>query len=155
MPSRRFRRTITAALEARARGLLGHNGTALLYTELWLMAGRSITLLARDLGREITPAPSRGFVSTVVNRLEPDARERIAAARRAGRDPATCIPLIALFAPGLAKQLVAELTAGRPVRPPPPRAPLSPEQVPAWARMLLYPEEQTVATPDGGGFGST
>lgn len=94
-----LRRALTAALAERARTLLGEDATALDYVAAWVRAGLSMralaTLLAFDVGRSL----SRGFVSFTCQRLEPQARTRIRAARLAARTAERHEPFVAALIP--------------------------------------------------------
>jgi hypothetical protein len=87
--SRPLRRSVVDALAARARDALGPEATPLFYVEAWVRAGLSMRALARTLSADLGYPVSRSFVSFAAQRLAPDARERIAAARQEGRD-VTC-----------------------------------------------------------------
>jgi len=85
MPSRELHAQVAGALEFRARALLGPDAAAIQFVEEWVRAGAPLTVLARAVAADIAYPVSRGFVSHVCQRLSPDARARIKAARRAGR----------------------------------------------------------------------
>ena len=84
--SRPLRRVVVDALAARARDALGPEATPLFYVEAWVRAGLSMRALARTLSADLGYPVSRSFVSFAAQRLAPDARGRIAAARQEGRD---------------------------------------------------------------------
>jgi hypothetical protein len=75
---------VRAALAARATRDLGEDATALDYVVQYIEAGGVLAELARDLAGELEWEVSRSLVSHVVQRLEPDAPERLAEARRSG-----------------------------------------------------------------------
>lgn len=94
MAGRSLRRVVTNALAVRAQLLLGREATPLEYAEDWVASGRSIADLARAVSADLGRPVSRGFVSFVCQRLQPDARTRIANARAARRRSPLTEPLI-------------------------------------------------------------
>ena len=92
---RSLRRVVIDALAARATEALGPEATPLLYAEAWVRAGLSLTALTRTLSADLGYPISRSFVSFATQRLAPDARARIKAARREGRDLNRKVALIA------------------------------------------------------------
>lgn len=92
MSGRSLRRAVTNALAVRAQLLVGREATPLDYAEDWVASGRSIADLARAVSNDLGRPVSRGFVSFVCQRLQPDARTRIATARAAHRQSKKPIP---------------------------------------------------------------
>jgi hypothetical protein len=89
-----LRRRVVHVLEARARLLLGPTASAIEYVERWVEAGLSLVVLTRAIAVDLRYPVSRGFVTFACQRLTPDARHRIKAARRRGRS-ATMPPFVA------------------------------------------------------------
>ena len=92
---RSLRRIVVDALTARAKDALGPDATPLLYAEAWVRAGLSLTALTRSISADLGYPVSRSFVSFAAQRLTPDARARIKAARRDGRDLNRNVALVA------------------------------------------------------------
>ena len=77
------RRRLRAALLLRAQTAIGADATALDYVERYVANRGRFSDLARSLQEEMGESLSRGFLSFIARRLEPDARARIAMARAA------------------------------------------------------------------------
>jgi hypothetical protein len=85
MAGRSLRRAVVSALTLRAQLAVGRDATPLDYVERWVAQDHSIAALARTISADLGYEISRGFVSFVCQRLAPDARARIADARRLAR----------------------------------------------------------------------
>jgi hypothetical protein len=78
------KRSVAAALQARASATLGDDASALEYACDYIAAGGTISALAEELGRDIGRRVSRPLVSGILHGLAPDAAERLDKARREG-----------------------------------------------------------------------
>jgi hypothetical protein len=81
MASRPLQRAVVGALAARAQGRLGWRATPLDYVEAWLSSGGTFVSLAKAISDDLSRPVSRGFVSFVCQRLDPQARVRVRTAR--------------------------------------------------------------------------
>jgi hypothetical protein len=99
MPSTPLRRALKAALNRRANVALGPDAQAIDFVECWVEAGLSMTALARAVSIDLSRCISRGFVSFVCQRLAPDARARLASARRVARDFSVATRMVATIEP--------------------------------------------------------
>jgi hypothetical protein len=75
------RRRLRAALLRRARVVIGTDASPLDYVERYVANRGRFSDLARSLQEEMGESLSRGFLSFIARRLEPDARARIDSAR--------------------------------------------------------------------------
>lgn len=104
MPARSLRGRVVAALERRAQTLLGPDASPIEYAERWVEAGLSLTALTRAIALDLGYPISRGFMSFTCQRLTPDARRRIKAARHRGRGLAMPASVAELRPVGLASR---------------------------------------------------
>lgn len=86
------RAKVRAALRERALAGLGDAATGIDYVCAWVARGGLITDLAREIATDIGESCSPSFLSLIINRLGPDATERIVAARRDGVPPTQSVP---------------------------------------------------------------
>jgi hypothetical protein len=82
MASRPKEQRLKDALQRMADRELGEGAEILDFVVFRVEAGDTITALAQEIAVEMGEAATRGWISWVLNRLTPEAKSRIAAARR-------------------------------------------------------------------------
>jgi len=82
VPGRPLQNRVVAALTERAVKTLGDDATPLAYAADYVAGGRTIADLAVDLAADLGEPVSRQLVSQTIHALEPNAKERIEAARK-------------------------------------------------------------------------
>lgn len=91
MPGWPLRRSCKRALLARAQHTLGADATELDYLLRWLRSGFTVGQLADAIALDVNHTVDRTTLSTLLKRLAPDAKARIAETRIAFRQAARAV----------------------------------------------------------------